>query len=484
MIFKFSDRQHRLSMAEGVGPQNGFSNLLKEKVVVQQIWAGININNSWERLLIHSSHSLAALEKLMVQSLTSSAFDSFYEQLKQPSTIPRVMASDTTLSNASARPNVAISKMSLETESSRSQLQLSPIFGMQNGGASLFSEQKHSVSSKFGSNNSVVIPSNEFTNENGGSLSTVGTNTSVRRRIINVVTEARTALESAHVAMNLIGKKTNDIPRTIGKALGLVEQMDKQSTANKIRDELKRLHNIIDDCAHDAFSLENLFQTAIQLADSKSARLGRSGFMLLGEVKHFWEKVVSFCREISKLIEYTLDSSCNALIAILLEQVENATVRSKFRLKDRVRHEIYQVALACVAYALSVRHLTDAYSAFSREFLMPQMDAISRYPVVVNSEIELAQAREQFKELNAACSKEIDRVVKTNRATTKRRSILELDFGLDLHLSDISADLDEFLTPIAQFKLRSGNKKLSSPDEGKSSNVFERFRSSFMKKQI
>uniref|UniRef100_A0A0M3HHV7 RB_A domain-containing protein n=1 Tax=Ascaris lumbricoides TaxID=6252 RepID=A0A0M3HHV7_ASCLU len=127
--------------------------------------------------------------------------------------------------------------------------------------------------------------------------------------------------------------------------------------------------------------------------------------MLLGEVKHFWEKVVSFCREISKLIEYTLDSSCNALIAILLEQVENATVRSKFRLKDRVRHDIYQVALACVAYALSVRHLTDAYSAFSSEFLMPQMDAISRYPLVANSEIELAQAREQFKELNVACSK-------------------------------------------------------------------------------
>lgn len=46
---------------EGVIPRNGFSNLLKEKVIVQQIWAGININNSWERLLIHSSHSLAAL---------------------------------------------------------------------------------------------------------------------------------------------------------------------------------------------------------------------------------------------------------------------------------------------------------------------------------------------------------------------------------------------------------------------------------------
>uniref|UniRef100_A0A0M3IRP5 COP9 signalosome complex subunit 3 n=1 Tax=Ascaris lumbricoides TaxID=6252 RepID=A0A0M3IRP5_ASCLU len=146
--------------------------------------------------------------------------------------------------------------------------------------------------------------------------------------------------------------------------------------------------------------------------------------------------------------------------------------------------QIYQVALACVAYALSVRHLTDAYSAFSSEFLMPQMDAISRYPLVANSEIELAQAREQFKELNVACSKEIDRVVKTNRATCKRRSILELDFGLDLHLSDISADLDEFLTPIAQFKGRSSNKKSSIPDEGKSSNVFDRFRSSFTKKQI
>uniref|UniRef100_A0A0M3IVJ2 Uncharacterized protein n=1 Tax=Ascaris lumbricoides TaxID=6252 RepID=A0A0M3IVJ2_ASCLU len=54
--------------------------------------------------------------------------------------------------------------------------------------------------------------------------------------------------------------------------------MDTQCTANKIRDELNRLHNIIDDCAHEAFSLENLFQTAIQLADSKSTRLGRSGY--------------------------------------------------------------------------------------------------------------------------------------------------------------------------------------------------------------
>ncbi|VDK59424.1 unnamed protein product [Anisakis simplex] len=299
---------------------------------------------------------------------------------------------------------------------------------------------------------------------------------------IQAITEARAALEAAHSSMDLIGSKTNEIPRTIAKVLSLLEQLSVQCEPDKIRDETKRLHATIDDCAQEAFILEDRFQMAIKLTDSTSAKLGRSGFMLLGDVKHFWERTVSFCGEISKLIEYTLDSSCNAFIAIILEQLDKISTKSKFRLKDRTRHEIYQISLACVAYALSVRHLTNAYSAFSNEFLLPQVNVISRYPLLGNSEIELAHAHDQFKEANMACMKEIDRVVKQNRATSKRRSILELDLGLDLHLSDISLDLDEFLTPIAEFKSHSHSKQTDSFIENKSSSVFEKFRANFTKK--
>lgn len=125
-------------------------------------------------------------EKLMVQSMTSSTFDSVYEQLKQSSTIPRVMGSDATVSNASARLYVAASKMSPETESSRSQLPLPPIPGVQSGGTSLGGEQKHSSSSKFGSSNSEVVSNSEFRKDSGESLSTISTSISVRSRIINV----------------------------------------------------------------------------------------------------------------------------------------------------------------------------------------------------------------------------------------------------------------------------------------------------------
>ncbi|KHN79745.1 hypothetical protein Tcan_16835 [Toxocara canis] len=467
--------------------RNGFSSLLKEKVIVQQIWAGININNSWERLLIEAPHSLAALEKLIMQSVKNSCSDPDYEPSKCRSKMStRTGNRNRTVSSSSSQLNDTLSKMmAIELESLRSHTTVSFMTIAQSSATNLAEELlcKRSSSSLRISNSGLNVASNDpIQKDCGDTSSTTATVVSVGGNVVNAMTEARAALGSAHQAMASIGKKTNDIPRTIGAVLALIELLDLQCTPKKVRDELDRLHHIIEECAQEAFTLEDLFQEAIKLADIKSAKLGRTGFMLLGEVKHFWEKIVAFCDEISKLIEYTLDSSCNAFVAIILEQVEKASSSTKFHLKDRSRHEIYQVSLACVAYALSVRHLTDAYSAFSTEFLMPQMDAISRYPLVAHSEIELAHAHDQFKESNLACNKEIDRIVKTNRATCKRRSILELDFGLDLHLSDISADLDEFLTPIAQFKQRAANKKSNIVDEGKSSTVFERFRSSFSKK--
>ncbi|VDM42730.1 unnamed protein product [Toxocara canis] len=420
--------------------RNGFSSLLKEKVIVQQIWAGININNSWERLLIEAPHSLAALEKLIMQSVKNSCSDPDYEPSKCRSKMStRTGNRNRTVSSSSSQLNDTLSKMmAIELESLRSHTTVSFMTIAQSSATNLAEELlcKRSSSSLRISNSGLNVASNDpIQKDCGDTSSTTATVVSVGGNVVNAMTEARAALGSAHQAMASIGKKTNDIPRTIGAVLALIElvgvfwasgdayilmliflKLDLQCTPKKVRDELDRLHHIIEECAQEAFTLEDLFQEAIKLADIKSAKLGRTGclslllvinlcFMLLGEVKHFWEKIVAFCDEISKLIEYTLDSSCNAFVAIILEQVEKASSSTKFHLKDRSRHEIYQVSLACVAYALSVRHLTDAYSAFSTEFLMPQMDAISRYPLVAHSEIELAHAHDQFKESNLACNK-------------------------------------------------------------------------------
>ena len=64
------------------------------------------------------------------------------------------------------------------------------------------------------------------------------------------------------------------------------------------------------------------------------------GFMLLEEVKQFWSAVVSFYNELQKMIEYTLDSSCNALISMANMQRAVAAKRTKFVLKSKHREEV------------------------------------------------------------------------------------------------------------------------------------------------
>ncbi|VDM46595.1 unnamed protein product [Toxocara canis] len=231
--------------------------------------------------------------------------------------------------------------------------------------------------------------------------------------------------------------------------------------------QIKRIRGIVDDSAREADSLESRFQKAMQLMSDRSSSIGRAGFSLLAEVRIFWSAVISFCKELSKLVQYTLDSSCNAFIATLHAQFDVASKQNKFAIKQKARDEIYHTSIAMIAYALSARHLANAYIRYSGRFIMPQINTIARYPMLATNEIEFAKAQRQFKEYNVACERETNRIITMNGTTNKRRSILELDMGLNLHISDIGADLDVFLPAVADFRRGKLNRSTSRKKEQK-----------------
>uniref|UniRef100_A0A914ZRZ4 BRO1 domain-containing protein n=1 Tax=Parascaris univalens TaxID=6257 RepID=A0A914ZRZ4_PARUN len=360
--------------------------LSDEEKTIQGIWAEININNSWELLLLQAPYSIMALGKLMVLSLT-----------------------------ASNRKSVSVVD-----------------------GISL-RDRRYEMDS--------------------GYLHTL---------LVQAVNEGRIAQEAAHQSMAIIKHDMNEIPQAIRDVLELLSQHSSQQIRFQLPIQVKRIRSIVEDSAREAGSLGPRFQKAMQLMSDRSGGIGRDGFSLLAEVKMFWSAVISFCEELGKLVQYTLDSSCNAFIATLHNQFEAASKQSKFSIKQKARNEIYQTSIAMIAYASSVRHLANAYIQYSSQFIMPQINAIARYPMLATNAIEFAKAQRQFNAYNNACERETNRIMGINGELNKRRSILELDMGLNLHISDIGADLGVFLQPIAEFrkgKLNRRNSKVKTMKE-------------------
>ncbi|KHN82936.1 hypothetical protein Tcan_14253 [Toxocara canis] len=285
--------------------------------------------------------------------------------------------------------------------------------------------------------------------------------------LVQAVNEGRIAQEAAHQSMSIIRHDMNEIPRAIKSILELLSQHSSDHVRFQLPIQIKRIRGIVDDSAREADSLESRFQKAMQLMSDRSSSIGRAGFSLLAEVRIFWSAVISFCKELSKLVQYTLDSSCNAFIATLHAQFDVASKQNKFAIKQKARDEIYHTSIAMIAYALSARHLANAYIRYSGRFIMPQINTIARYPMLATNEIEFAKAQRQFKEYNVACERETNRIITMNGTTNKRRSILELDMGLNLHISDIGADLDVFLPAVADFRRGKLNRSTSRKKEQK-----------------
>ena len=57
--------------------------------------------------------------------------------------------------------------------------------------------------------------------------------------------------------------------------------------------------------------------------------------MLLLEVKGFFERITQFFLEVSKLVEFTLDTSANTLIGTIGEEVDLMLTRPKYSLKPK-----------------------------------------------------------------------------------------------------------------------------------------------------
>uniref|UniRef100_A0A0N5AK50 Perilipin n=1 Tax=Syphacia muris TaxID=451379 RepID=A0A0N5AK50_9BILA len=273
--------------------------------------------------------------------------------------------------------------------------------------------------------------------------------------IVQAINEAVAAMEAGQTSMQCIAQcmETSEI---------LLEELPKP---------VKKLKEAVENAATQSSSLERHFSKTTKTLSSISSTIGRSGFMLLEQTKLFWSSLFKFYDEVRKMIEYTLTSSCNALINLINIQQYSASKSRKYTLKSKHRDEIYRASLSVIAYVLSIRHLANAYIRYSVQTIMPQLIAISRYPLVAHSEIELVR--------------EMHQTLRGNRIVSRRKSILELDLGLQMHLSDMPSELDQFLTPIANFRKgqKDAKKKLTKQSSTKDSEaVLEKLKISSSKK--
>ncbi|MFH4982633.1 hypothetical protein AB6A40_009342 [Gnathostoma spinigerum] len=263
--------------------------------------------------------------------------------------------------------------------------------------------------------------------------------------------------------MQTIEKSTDDISSIAARMLKTFQESVPERIQEDIPKEMMNLQDKVNNSAKAVLSIANLFDKAAEYLDASSSNIGRKGFMLVGEVKNFWLAMAAFVGEIEKMIEYSLDSSCVPMFKIMEAQVNEVSNNKAYSMKSKIRQQIYQSTLSVVGFALAVRQLANAYIDFSSKFIIPQINILAGYVLVSNSENELKCERRKFRACNLACRKDVDETVQNNRLMGKRRSILELDLGLNVHLSDVSEALEDALLAIIAFKSNGEIKKLRKP---------------------
>ena len=73
--------------------------------------------------------------------------------------------------------------------------------------------------------------------------------------------------------------------------------------------------------------------------------------MLLNEVKHLLERISKFFDEVCKLVEFELDSSCNAFIGMVSEQVELILCRPKYVTKTKAAKDVrVGISISMIAF--------------------------------------------------------------------------------------------------------------------------------------
>lgn len=381
-----------------IGERNGFSNICKEKKEIQRIWDGITINNSWEDFIVNAPHSLFALEKLMVESLKTTYFSSYSEP-------PR------------CKDDASVKKRS-------------------------FTENSF--------NNDLTVRSDDFVFKRDRQAS--------KPHLVETINEAQSSFEKTVEAMVLIGQNVEELPKVVEGILDIIIEPNLERIEKDLDIKFKRLQKVVEKCAEPAFSLESIFAKLDGLTNGRTSKVGRTGFMLLKEVRYLWGRISKFFLEVSKLIEFALDPACNSLIEKISEQLDLMLRNRKYVPKTKATKDIYRNSLAIVVYSLVLRHIAVSYVQFTNQFVLPQINMIFQYSIVCNSEVELQKTQQQFRTLNNASRKGIERMMQVNRQARKRPSVLEIDFGLDLHLSDIATEVNESIYSIASFPEKVGAK--------------------------
>uniref|UniRef100_A0A0N5AK49 Uncharacterized protein n=1 Tax=Syphacia muris TaxID=451379 RepID=A0A0N5AK49_9BILA len=319
--------------------QSNFTSFYKEKKEVQRIWNGLTINNSWEKFVVNIPHSLSAIGKYMFSSVAKTSERLTVESLK--GTYVSSFSAPSTLSNSSS--------------------------SLRRGRA--FTE--------------IASTTSDFTIHSGDSIFGNVATSALRPHIMEVIHETRTAFIKTIQAMNTISENGDKIPRLVEQILKGLSEVCQSNINNfdeqklkKFREKFTILQKIVENCAYSAFSLETVFSPVEKLYDSEHRKIVRKDFMLLNEVKHSIQNINGFFLEISKLVEFALDTSCNLMIKRIIEEVNTLQCQPKYVVKLKTYKE------------------------------------------------------------------EIDEMIKADRFTAKRPSVVEIDFGLDLHLSEIISDIN------------------------------------------